>query len=55
MRHVLTSLLLSAPFLLHAQYGSFDAKAVSAARNTSLVVVLDGGNTPYDRAITDRM
>lgn len=53
MRHVLTSLLLSAPFLLHAQYGSFDAKAVSAARNTSLVVVLDGGNTPYDRAITD--
>ncbi|MEX1131964.1 MAG: hypothetical protein WEC15_01960, partial [Flavobacteriales bacterium] len=53
MRHLLASLLLSAPVLLHAQYGSFNASAVKAAKNTTTVVVLDGGNTPYDRMITE--
>lgn len=53
MRHLLASLLLATPVLLHAQYGSFSAPAVKAARNTTTVVVLDGGNTPYDRMITE--
>jgi hypothetical protein len=53
MRHLLSPLLLIAPFFLNAQYGSFDAAAIKAARNTTTVVVLDGGGTPYDRMITE--
>lgn len=53
MRLLFTLVAATLLTAMHAQYGSFDAKAVSAARNTPLVVVLDGGGTPYDRAITD--
>ncbi|MBK9177336.1 MAG: hypothetical protein IPM46_13585 [Flavobacteriales bacterium] len=37
----------------HAQYGTFDAAAVKAARSTTLFVVLDPGDSPYNRAITN--
>lgn len=36
-----------------AQYGSVNAKAVSAARAMTLLVVLDDGDSPYNRAITE--
>lgn len=39
--------------LLHAQYGTFDAGAVKAARSTKTVVVLDAGDSPYNRTITE--
>lgn len=35
-----------------AQYGSFDAKAVAAAKANTTVVVLDDANTSYNPAIT---
>lgn len=44
-----SSLLLS----VHAQYGTFDANAVKAAKGQALVVVLDAGDSPYNRTITD--
>ena len=37
----------------NAQYGTFDAKAVDAAKGTTTLVVLDGGNSPYDKALMD--
>lgn len=39
-------------FGLNAQYGSFDAKAVAAAKNNTTLVVLDGANTGYNAAMT---
>lgn len=53
MRHFLAILLLVPPFILNAQYGTFNASAVKTAKATTTIVVLDGGNTPYDRMITD--
>ncbi len=53
MRHLIASLLLFPALLLHAQYGSFDGSAVKNAKNSTTVVVLDGGGTPYDRIITE--
>lgn len=53
MRHPLAILLFAAPIILQAQYGSFSAPAVKAAKATTTVVVLDGGNTPYDQMITE--
>ncbi len=53
MRHPFTLALLSLPFVASAQYGSFSPAAVKTARTTTMVVVLDGGNTAYDRAITE--
>lgn len=35
----------------NAQYGTFDPKAVATAKNTTTLVVLDAGDTPYNRAI----
>jgi hypothetical protein len=35
----------------HAQYGTFDAATAKAARNATLLVVLDGRGSPYDQAI----
>lgn len=35
------------------QYGSFDASAVNASKSRSLMVVLDGGNSAYDRALME--
>ena len=37
--------------LLHAQYGSFDAGAVKSAKALQLVVVLDAGDSPYNRTV----
>lgn len=55
MRHLLigsvASLVLATPLL--AQYGSFDPAAVKAAKGATLIVVLDAGDSPYNRAITD--
>jgi hypothetical protein len=36
-----------------AQYGTFDKKAVDAARNTATVVLRDASNTPYSTSIFD--
>jgi hypothetical protein len=46
---ILACLLQSA----YAQYGSFNSTAVKAAKNSTTIVVLDGGSSPYDRAIMD--
>ncbi|MBK8499936.1 MAG: hypothetical protein IPL52_14230 [Flavobacteriales bacterium] len=44
-----TVLFASAPAI--AQYGSFDASAVKAAKATTTLVVLDAGDSPYNRTI----
>ena len=52
MRLLLTSTLVFATsFALHAQYGTFDASAVKAAKADGLVVVLDAGDSPYNQTI----
>jgi len=38
---------------LSAQYGTFDAAAVKAAKGTTTIVVLDVGDTPYNRALME--
>lgn len=38
---------------LHAQYGTFDASAVKAAKTGKTVVVLDAGDSPYNRTIIE--
>lgn len=38
---------------LHAQYGTFDANAVKAAKAGKTVVVLDAGDSPYNRTIIE--
>lgn len=38
-----------------AQYGSFDKKAIATAKASSTVLVLDAGDSPYNRAIMDAM
>ncbi|MBL7963016.1 MAG: hypothetical protein JNM31_04140 [Flavobacteriales bacterium] len=48
--------LLAATFLLtatQAQYGTYDAKLVGTAKATSLVVVLDDGDSPYNRSLME--
>jgi hypothetical protein len=56
MQRILTSLAL-ATFLLTAQgqYGTFDAPAVKAARSATTVVVLDNGDSPYNRTVMEAM
>lgn len=49
---IATSLLTSVTF---AQYGSVNAKAVTAAKALTTLVVLDDGDSPYNRAITEAM
>jgi hypothetical protein len=50
MRFILTSLSTIALFATaQAQYGSFDAGAVKAAKGTTTIVVLDAGDSPYNR------
>ncbi len=53
MRHhlLLPALLIAAS--LQAQYGTFDPKAVNAAKATSTIVFLDNGDSPYNRAVMD--
>lgn len=53
MRHLFASLLVVPSLILNAQYGTFDGTAVKNAKNATMVVVLDGGGTPYDRMITE--
>lgn len=54
MRHLLTVLASSLLLLTaNAQYGTFDGAAAKAAKASTLHVVLDGGNTPYDRAVME--
>ncbi len=53
MRLLTTTVCLSILSCLHAQYGSFDASAVKGAKTSTTIVVLDGGNTPYDRAVME--
>lgn len=50
--HLLTLFALLTSFTaLHAQYGTFDAAAVKAAKATTTIVVLDAGDSPYNRTI----
>ncbi|MCW5899619.1 MAG: hypothetical protein KIT10_10145 [Flavobacteriales bacterium] len=51
----LHTLLATATILtsIHGQYGTFEPAAVKNAKNTTTVVVLDGGGTPYDRALME--
>ena len=40
---------------VNAQYGSFDKNAIATAKASSTVVLLDAGDSPYNRAIMDAM
>lgn len=51
MRNALILLATLAHLVVQAQYGSFDAATVKAAKTTTLHVVLDAGDSPYNRAI----
>lgn len=51
MRSSFTVLSALASIALHAQYGTFDASAVKAAKATTTIVVLDAGDSPYNRTI----
>ena len=53
MRYTQLAIFLLFSFQLVAQYGSFDAAAVKKARELPTVVVLDDGDTPYNKAIMD--
>lgn len=56
MRHLLLSLVASLTLLTaHAQYGTFNAAAVKAARSATTVVVLDDGDSPYNRMVMEAM
>ncbi len=50
---LLVAIATLATLTASAQYGSFDAKAVTAAKANTTLVVLDDGNTGYNPAITD--
>lgn len=39
--------------ILHAQYGTFEAGAVKAAKGAKTVVVLDAGDSPYNRTMIE--
>ncbi|HMC96832.1 MAG TPA: hypothetical protein VKG92_04225 [Flavobacteriales bacterium] len=47
------SLLVLSVITASAQYGTFSAAAVKAAKPATLVVVLDAGDSPYNRTITN--
>ena len=53
MRSLLLSCLLPLSLAAMAQYGTFDANAVKNAQTTTTLVVLDAGDSPYNRAIMD--
>lgn len=55
MRQILFTLSVLATLLAKSQYGSFDTKAIAAAKSTTTVLVLDAGDSPYNRAIMDAM
>lgn len=51
MRSITLPVLLLASLFSFAQYGTFDAAAVKAAKATTTIVVLDAGDSPYNRTI----
>jgi len=54
MRSILSaSLALLSILTATAQYGTFDPAAVKAAKPATLVVVLDAGDSPYNRTVTN--
>lgn len=53
MRAFLTFTVLFSGLVATAQYGAFDAASVKAAKNTTTIVVLDAGDSPYNRAMMD--
>jgi hypothetical protein len=52
MRPILFSFFVLGATCAQAQYGSFDTKALAAAKANTTLVVLDDGNTSYNQAIT---
>lgn len=53
MRSFLTTTVLLASIAATAQYGTFDAGAVRSAKTTTTMIVLDAGDTPYNRAMME--
>lgn len=53
LRFILALACLASLATLHAQYGTFDPASVKAAKASPLLVVLDAGDSPYNRAMTD--
>ncbi|MFN3874314.1 MAG: hypothetical protein ACK4L7_00175 [Flavobacteriales bacterium] len=53
LRSSLAIACLAASAALNAQYGTFDAAVAKAAKALPLTVVLDAGDSPYNRAIID--
>jgi hypothetical protein len=53
MRSTLLSLLTLTVLGVQAQYGTFDKKAVTEAKSAALNVVLEDGDSPYNRVIMD--
>jgi hypothetical protein len=50
---LLTALTALTTLTATAQYGTFDAKAIATAKATTTVVVLDAGDSPYNRSIQE--
>lgn len=55
MRSALLTALSVLALTAGAQYGTFDPKAVAAAKTTTTLVVLDAGDSPYNRAVQEAM
>lgn len=55
MRSLLIAATIAASPYTTAQYGSFDRQAIAAAKSTTTLVVLDDGDSPYNRAMMDAM
>ncbi len=47
----LSTLALLLTLTASAQYGSFDPSAVKSAKSTTTIVVLDAGDTPYNKSV----
>ena len=55
MRLLLPTLATLITITATAQYGTFNSATVKAARTTKAVVVLDAGDSPYNRAVMNAM
>ncbi len=51
MRYSILVAIITITLQTSAQYGNFDTKAVAAAKTNTTLVVLDDGNTSYNKAI----
>ncbi|MEZ4738836.1 MAG: hypothetical protein R2818_05625 [Flavobacteriales bacterium] len=49
MRSILLSVISLLTIQATAQYGTFDASAVKAGKSTTLIVVMDAGDSPYNQ------